>query len=210
MATNMKNKLTLTITLLLAVTLLSSCGRSKSNSGGSGNDNAAGKSINEVIKASALISLKDATLLLGQQMEEDSDVGKLSFQDRCEYVSDTYRLDVALWQEALHDKNSDFEKNLLRNGWISYLKQMQKAFASNYYNQNIVEMGGVEGESYMQKGLGFGQWLLYIFYGEYWIVLTLGNAPGATDNSEEAVAWRQEKLKEAGNLAVTRLKEILK
>jgi len=206
----MKKEFIFTLTLLISLTLMTGCGNSKSKSGGSGNNNAAGKSIKEVIKASSLISVKDASSLLGQPMKEESDIRNLSFQDRCEYMSDVYTLDVTLWQEALHDKNSNFEKSLLKNGWTSYLKQMQKAFASNYHNQNIVEIGGMEGGSYMQKGVGFGQWLLYVFYGEYWIVLTLGNAPGATNNSEEAIAWKQAKLKEAGNLAVTRLKAILK
>ena len=196
-----------TLLYLLAFSLLTACGGNKSDTGDdeTGNKQTATK---RVIKASELISNDDAAALLGQSTKE-GEITKRPFIDESRYVSKDYNFSIALCQEALHDKNSDFEKNLLKKGWTSYIKEMEKAYSKNYYQQNIVEMGGIDGKSYLQDGGAMGLWLLHIFYGEYYISITVGNTSLSRVDSEAETLWKQAKLKEAGNRAVGRLKAIL-
>jgi len=206
-----------TFTFLLALFLLSACDGGKSgNTGGSGTANTGSvpsqnttKAGKRVIKASELISREDAAALLGQSMK-DREILKRPFIDAGEYVSQNYNFSISLYQEALHDKNSDFEKNLLKNGWANYMKEMEKAYSRNYHKQNIVEMGGIDGKSYLQDGGAMGLWLLHIFYGEYYIYITVGNTSLSRKDGEAEISWKHGKLKEAGTLAVGRLKEIIK
>ena len=89
------------------------------------------------------------------------------------------------------------------------MQEMEKAYVNNYYAQNIVEMGGTAGTSYLQEGAGFGTWILHVFYDEYYITLALSNASMNYEDSEDEILWKREKLKEIGNLAISSLKIIL-
>jgi len=202
----MKKFLALTTAVLLTLSLLTACSKhgDSTTNGGMDTTNPA-KATKEVIRVSALISKEDATDLLGQSME-DSDVTERSFIDQNHYVSKDCHFNIALRQEALHDKNSDFEKNLLKNGWTSYLKQMEDAYTKNYHNQNITKIDGIPGTSYLQDGEVMGLWLLHIFYGDYYIVVDLSNTSISKVDSEEEILRKHEKLKTAGNLAVENLK----
>ncbi|MCL2488328.1 MAG: hypothetical protein FWE80_06555 [Oscillospiraceae bacterium] len=205
----MKKIAALGVVIILILSLLTACGGNNSG-GGSADSNTgnAAKATKGVIKASALISIAEAAALLGQDME-DAEITERHFIDESHYMSKDYHFDIALWQEALYDANSDFEKGLLKNGWASYMREMEKAFSSNYYSQNIVELGGIDGASYLQEGVGMGQWMLHIFYGDYYISLNLNNTSLSHADSEDEISWKQEKLKNAGNLAVENLKAIL-
>ena len=202
-----------TAILLLLFSLLTACDGNSGNNkrskvSSSTRSSVTAKSIKRVIKASELISKEDAASLVDQIMKDD-EMNKRPLVDQNRYVSKDYGFSVALCQEALHDSNSDFEKGLLKKGWASYMKEMEKAYSLNYHNQNIVEMDGIEGASYLQDGVAMGLWLLHIFYGDYYILVTLGNTSLSRKDSEAETAWKQEKLKEAGNLAVRRLKAII-
>ena len=205
-----------TFTFLLALFLLSACDGGKSGNTGAGgtantgsvpsqNTTKAGK---RVIKASELISREDAAALLGQSMK-DGEIPKRPFIDESKYVSQNYFFSIALCQEALRDKNSDFEKNLLKNGWANYMKEMEKAYSKNYHKQNIIETGSIDGKSYLQDGGAMGLWSVHLFYGEYYILINLGNTSLSRKDGEAETAWKQGILKEAGTLAVGRLKEII-
>ena len=97
----------------------------------------------------------------------------------------------------------------MKNGWTSYPQQMENAYVNNYYDQNIVEMNGIDGSSYLQEGIGFGTWLLHVFYDDYYITLSLSNASLNHEDSADEILWKHAKLKEAGELAVSRLSSIL-
>ena len=101
---------------LLALSVLASCGGNSSQN--SGNVKSGSKAKQSVIKASALISKAEAAALLEQSME-DRESEKKYFIDESHYVSKDFNFSIALWQEALHDKSSDFEKGLLKNGWAA-------------------------------------------------------------------------------------------
>jgi len=158
-----------------------------------------------VIKASELISLEEAATLLEQSINE-SEPGNGIFSDEITYRSNDYHLMIILNQEALHDKNSDFEKKLLKDGWKNYLKEMEKNIVP--YTTRI-EIGS-DGTAYLQEGWGFGQWLLYVFSGDYYINLTLGNKSLSYEDTPEEILWKQEKIAESAKLAIKNLKAILK
>ena len=86
---------------------------------------------------------------------------------------------------------------------------MEKAYVNNYYDQNIVEMGGMTGTSYLQEGTGFGTWLLHVFYDDYYITLSLSNVSMNYKDSADEISWKHEKLKKVGDLAVEHLKVIV-
>ena len=190
---------------LLVLSLLGACSGNQGNKGG---QSSGSKAARGVIKALALISREDASALLGQSMD-DNESDKRPFIDESKYVSKDYNFSIAVWQEALHDKSSEFEKKLLKNGWAGYMKEMEKAYSLNYHQQNIVETGGIPGSSYLQEGGAMGLWLLHLFYGDYYITITVSNTSFSKTDSEKETAWKQAKLKEAGQLAVRKLKDIL-
>jgi len=233
----MKKILALGLVLLLTLSLLTACGGNNSNSGNGNNtgdsatpassdadsngsepasndtegetDNSSPKAIKDVIKASALISLEDAAAMLGQDMTESKPFER-HFVDEARYKGEDFSFSVSLLQEVLHDKDNDLENNLLKNGWAVYLQKMEGAYAKNNQNQNIIQISGISGTSYLQEGEGFGQWLLHIFYGDYYIILVLGHNTGVDRvDGEDEVAWKHEKLTEAGKLAIERLKAIV-
>ena len=74
----MKKLLTITLMLLLILPLMASCFGSGKKDGGEGtdDDDVYLKSQKEVIKASSLISLADASALVGEEMEKLEPLGK--------------------------------------------------------------------------------------------------------------------------------------
>ena len=214
----MKRILVLVLALILTITLLAACG---SNNGSNSAENPDDSGIVEgsasntstetkdIIKAADLISNEDAATVLEQNMEDGVITVQKPFTDEVRYESQSYTLHVSLSQEALYDEGNDLQKSLLKDGWTSYMQQMEKAYVNNYYDQNIVEMGGIAGTSYLQEGIGFGTWILHVFYGEYYITLALSNTAMNYEDSEDEILWKHEKLKETGDLAVDRLKTIL-
>ena len=208
----MKRILAFTMLLALVLSLLTACGGSGNPGGGDNTDNASAQASRDVILASQLLSAEDATALLGQSFEaEDRELPYTPFTDKISYQSESLSLSVMLTQEALHDKDSDLENDLVKNGWESYMRAMERTYAENTNESlNIFKAEGVQGASaYMQEGIGFGQWLLHIFTGEYIIWITLGNQSMSKEDTEEEIAWKQAKLIELGNFAVERLAEIL-
>ena len=211
----MKRLLALSMVFFLTISLLAACGgNSDSDTENPGNNesstgNVSTTTVRDVIKASALISNEDAAAILGQGVEDGTIAVQKPFNDEVRYEAESYTLAVALSQEALYDKDSDLQKSLMENGWSSYMQQMEKAYVANYYEQNIVELSGMAGASYLQEGIGFGTWLLHVFCDDYYITLSLSNASMNHEDSEDEILWKHEKLKEAGNLAVKHLKAIL-
>jgi hypothetical protein len=206
------------LTLMIAALCVSCGGGSPTNkqqASPSTESKAALKAIPDVIRASVLITRAEAEAIFDRSMKDRENDGKSYFTDEITYVAEDLALSVSLWQEALHDKKNDFEKSLLKNGWTSYMKEMEKALSLNYHKQNIVQLDGIGGASYLQEGIG-DQWLIYIFCGDYFMHLALNvNGRRISEfttkmDSEEGIAWKIAKLQEAGKLAVERLKAIIK
>ena len=187
--------------LIVAAAAIMSCKNGKDKD--KDND---GRKAMRVILASELISKADAATLLGGSVTKEENTGR-SFTDQMSYKTDKYDFNISLIQEALYDKNSSFEANLLKNGWASYMKEMENAYVS--YPKSVINGGN----AYLQPGIGFGGWLLHVFYGDYYILLYLANKAvlGPTpDDSPAEITWKQTKIKEAASLALDRLKEIIK
>ena len=225
----MKKILALGLALMLTLSLLTACGgggssnalsgsntattppaSSNTDSGNNTNNNSP-KATKDVIPASALISVEEATAIVEQKMEaSNSEPLKKHFVDETRYRSADFSFAIALWQEALHDENDSFENDLLKKGWTSYLQKMEEAYVKNNADQNIIQISGISGTSYIQEGAGYGQWLLHIFYGDYYIHLVIGNTTGPSRiDTEDELTWKHEKLIEAGKLALERLKAIV-
>jgi len=163
-------------------------------------DSSPAQSSSRVIKASELISKEDATAILEQSIDkEEEETGY--YRDVIRYKSTDFSIDVQLYQKALYN-GKDYAK---------WLKDMENAI-SKY--EGIIKIDGIERAAYRQKGLGFDQWLLYVFYGDYYINICIGDRPvslnTADDDTEEETAWKHAKLTETAKLAVEHLKEILK
>ena len=213
----MKKVLALTIALLLSLSTLAGCDESGKNNIDSGNSsNHTASSQREVIKASELISKEDAEALLGQDVEIHEDIYEKSFIDQARYNSDDKTLTIELWQEALHNKDSKFEKSLIQNGWSDYVKRMEDAYISytkaDPENPDLVyiELEGTYGTYYLQQITLMGQSLMQIFYGDYMITLYLSNYKSNSHvDSEDEKLWKREKLMEIGDFAIERLKEII-
>ena len=163
------------------------------------------KGINSVIKASELISRDDASYIVGQPMR-DRKPAKRPFADEGRYSSQDYHFVIVLIQEAAHDKSREVEVSLLQNGWAHYISQMKGAYSVNNYQQNIIDFGDTDGESYLQDGRIMGSWLLHIFYGDYYMSVVVSNTSLSRKDTEDEMAWKRAKAKEAGELAVKRLK----
>jgi len=189
---------------LLLLSIFASCGGSGSKNSSEAKSSA--KAAKGVIKAAALISKSEAADILGQSME-DREPSKSPFIDQSGYASNDFSFSISLWQEALHDKSSEFEKTLLKDGWSTYMKEMEKAFARD---SNTSVMDGIDGIAHLQDGGAMGLWLLHIFYDDYFITISLMNTSFSRVDSDELISWKHAKLNEAGKLAVRKLKEILR
>ena len=212
-------------TLLAAVmvcALLTACGENNTaGSGGSVSGNAGNnspKSIKDIIKANSLITLEDAESIMGQSMEESEPGVKSSLADEARYVSSEkragYTFYVSLYQEAVYEKNKESASEMLnlamQPGWAKYLESTEKHCIEYDYDpeHNIIKEGEIDSVVYLQKpgtGEAFNQWFLHIFYGEYYIQLELSSS----ERREDEMSWKPEKLKEAGKLALERLKAII-
>ena len=216
----MKRIITVTLILLLMLCLLPSCSLifppSEGNGGSASedeSDNSTTTTSRDVILASQLISAADATALIGQNMSVNGDSPNpyTPFTDKAYYMSEAYSFDIWLTQEALHDKDSELENNLVKDDWQSYMKALENAFANNKHEEVIIiETDAVQGASaYLQDGRAMGLWMLHIFCGDYKITLNLCNASLTHEDSAEERAWKQVTLEEMGNFAVKQLNEIL-
>jgi len=182
----------------LAVTVvISNCSSGNSSNKG----NSSGNSKVRVIKASELISISEAAAILEQSINSSED-DKMYFSDEIRYRSAIYTFSVRLAQEALHDNSSDFEKKLLKNGWKSYLKDMEKNLSSG---TTKIDVSG--GTGYLQETNEI--WMFYIFYEEYYITLSLVQFPLSHIDTDEEKLWKTQRLTEAGKIAVNNLKNIL-
>ena len=211
----MKKTLSILGAMILHFLLLTACGGNSGSKSGSSSDSGTSVSSNvakaqgKVIKVAELISKEDASALLGQSMQDGKVTFVGPFADIARYESKNNTLQINLVQEALHKKDSGLEKNLLKNGWSGYMQQMEKAYTKNDGKQNITEISGMLGKYYLQKGEGFGTWILHVFYGEYYMTIALSNASMNYNDSEAEIAWKHEKIKKTGDLAVERLKAIV-
>ena len=193
------------------------------------------KSVADVIDVSTLLTAADLTAILGQSVEEKEwiDYAEISFITAAVFESEDYTFDNQLAQEAGWDKDDWGDSDTVgEKGWEDYIQRYEQSLADKaargIHTQtvgdteviiNIVKVDMLhDATAYLQEGYGFGQWLLYVFYGDYKLMMTLGNQvysldeadiEAANHNSEDEIAWKQDKLKEAGNLAVERLKAII-
>jgi len=183
---------------LLVVVLLASCGGSRGDSA---------KSKSDVIKASELISRKEAEKLLGKPMEDRVLNVRRAFSDENRYVSDEYNFSIVIIQESLHDKTKEVESNMLKDGWMKHMDLMKEAY---YMTYPVIDLGIADSASFLYNTKGTCMWTLHVFYGEYYISVMISDvAPDCKDTAEK-IAWKQAKLKEAASMAVERLKTILK
>ena len=208
----MKKTAALVLLSLLILSLLSSCkliGGSGS-SGDSGTGSGAGKSIKDVIPASALLSLEEASAVMGITMAPNKvDPFPRPFIDEVKYECDKFKLSVQLWQHALYDETSKMQTNVLKNGWPAYMERQRKSLADHVEEYELIELSGLGDYACLQPGVAFGQWLLHVFYGEYWFTIVIGNAGlDNTPDSEEMIAWKQDTLQQAAKVALKNLKVI--
>ena len=179
---------------------------------GNGSDGSP-KAARDVIKASELISMEEAEAIFDQSMKE-KDPGEMQFADSSRYRGEDLTYAMELWQEALYDEGDVKQKLEMKNGWGGYLKKERQKFVDLIDDKNaryyIVEVNGIGDYAYLQQGLAFEQWLLYVFYDEYCYNVVIGNNKQDRVDTEEDIAWKQAKLKEAANLALDHLKAIIR
>jgi len=235
----MKKVLTLGFVLILAFSMLTACGGNSGNStpgGGSentptppastppsGSENNTSAPANqdaEVIKASELITAEDAGRLLGGSIsvkpENDDRIDTKSFGSvTIIYNSDAgstpYYVSVRLYQDALLDENNAAHKALIQDGGTS---SYQKGLRSDRENKELAviidDLGDWACITGFEKLDSYGTHTLEIGYGDFCISITIPGWPkGNTFNDEEKIAWKTEKLTEAGRLAFERLKALL-
>ena len=189
-----KNSLNLrnvaTIVACLAVTMFFSTCKSKKRD--KDQDSKVG-----VIKASEVISESNASAIIVQNVIS-SEESKEYFSDVITYRTKDYSFGVKVAQETLHDTKSNFEKSLIKKGWKSYLSDMEKNLAAASTEVNV---GG--GKAYLQDA---GILMLYIFYKDYYITLSLYSYGSAQEDN----SWKKQRLTEGGKVAVINLENILR
>jgi len=133
------------------------------------------------------------------------------FIDQIKYNSEERSIKIELWQEALYDESSSLQQDVMKNGWVPYMQKQQKSVANliGSDGHNVVEVNGIGDATYLQEGLAFGQWLLHVFYGEYWFSIVISNNRDSLKDSEAEITWKQEKIIEAGKLSLEHLKAIV-
>ena len=219
----MKKVLILGLAMVLALSLFTACG-GNSDGGSNSNSNNSAKQDEKIVKSSELITLEDAERILGMdlQVNVDSEAGE-EFDKaeqygglRTVYVFDgasiaftPYMLQITVRQNSLLDKNNSLDKTMIENGGISYYAgNFKKSYEND--NDDMYKVVWVD---------GMGDWAcitkspihsIQIYYNEYLLDVTItGREKTATRSDEEESAWKQEKLKDAGNLALENLKAIL-
>ena len=193
----MKKIVTFVGILVLGFTFLTAC---SNNSGNSGGGNLAGNSVMRnirIVKPSELITLADANRIVGMDMvvkgELDTEEPPLG--------------DIRTIYETTEEGFTYIFQVVVNSTASTYVKSM-KSFYEN--NEMVVKIDGV------------GEWArmmlspihtLYIAQDDYFISISLSlvtlSAQYQIRSDDEEEVWRQEKLIEAGKLAVERLKVII-
>ena len=215
MKKNLALRLGLGLVLLFAILLLTACAKDGGNSGNSGGDSnsSSTKVTRAVIKPSQLISREDAGNIIGQSMTDDKidsveDEGPGSM--RTVYISDEYIFQIAVEQDAL--LNAETDKLYIQNGGVAgAIERLTDARETNHFEQDIIPVEGIGDGGYLVDQNGLGVWSIELYKGDYLITMTITYNPPTehTRGEEEEVAWRKEKLHEAGKLAVERLDSIV-
>ena len=161
-----------------------------------------------VILASELISLDEAKNLLGNNSTVNNGTDRSGYHDRIMYrLPGSYYFGLSLWQEALYNKSD----------WRSYLQEMENVWKTHPRKTKSTINGGTAyhipfnpaATGAELAGKSFQQHMMYIFYGDYYIILDIQNTtPDLTDNPTET-AKKISILNNAANVALTNLKRIL-
>ena len=236
----MKRTMGLAMVLLLTISLLTACGSGSSSNTPSGSSNTpattppdsdnGGNSNNtppanqdkRVIKASELLSKGDAERLLGGNIEvkEKNDdkidvlsLGKITtIYNSDAGASSPYYISIGLYQNATLDNKNAQHKVFIDKGGISDYQEGIRADRENReLAVKIDDLGEWACITGFEKLDSFGTHTLEIGYGDYCISVTMVNWPkGNTFNDEEKIAWKTDKLTEAGRLAFERLEALIK
>ena len=172
-----------------------------------------------LIKPSELITLEDAGRILGGDVtvsEKKNDIiePELAGAVQIQYKSNAasiYYMTICLFQDAAFDATRTQDKVLLDQGGTANYNATIKPYREQKEDAVLID--------------GIGEWAcisgfhsvdssavhtLEICYGDYCISITMVGWP--KDNSfsdEEKIAWKTEKLTEAGKLAFERLEAII-
>jgi len=191
-----------------------------SDNGGDNNTSTPAKQDTRIIKASELITLEDAGRILGGNVtvneKSDDEIDPLAFgRITTIYNSDAgsvpYYISIGLYQNATLDENNTAHKHFLDKGGIAdYQKGIRADRESKELAVIIDNLGDWSCITGFAKLNSMSTHTLEIGYGDYCISITMLNWPnGNTFSDEEKIAWKTEKLTEAGKLALDRLKAII-
>ena len=231
----MKKLISLGLALLLTLSLLTACGTGAGgNTSGGGNasgggsatpppaensakdGNAAGggssKAVHDVIPASALISLEEASAIMGLELKADENKPiTTAFIDAARYSLDGTSLKVELKQEALYDEETSITK--LTKGWAyhieSELKRITKQSEEEHEEYIMTVVPGIGDAAFLSESTVMDHWALFVFYGEYIIVVGVSPSIFGDPATADEAAWFKEKAMEAGKLAADHLKAII-
>ena len=222
----MKKLTVITLVMVLALSILSGCSGGNNNSGsgnttpsnsdnndtpasdsgGNGNNTnaTANKDANGHIKPSELISLEDATRLLG----EDAKVYKDDYDNYYDKVETIYKKITTKYDA--------------KNNSTMGLLQIFVYWSSNKPFKADLEEKEEEGTAIKVDGIGDWAFLsdldklvasIMIGYGDYIVEIATDGKPNGSDYkqyTDEHVAWRTEFLTETGKFAAERLKALVR
>ena len=217
-----------TLTILLALCLLMACGGNSGNKSSNNDGASAYNQVNtptkqaRVINPSELITLKDAEQILGTNMKirvdkksgtEQLDVYESPGGIRTVYIEDahgsSFMFQISIRQDAALNENKTADKKLISSGGISFYTASLKRGYEN-------DKDGIWNAIWLE---GIGDWacitcsVIYtinVAYGAYLLDVTISSrAKGTMRSTEKESEWKIEKLKEAGNFALKRLKTII-
>ena len=236
----MKKLISLGLALLLTLSLLTACGTGAGgNTSGSGNTSGGGntpssgsatsppadngakdgnagggssKAVHDVIPASALISLEEASAIMGLELKADENKPiTTAFIDAARYSLDGTSLKVELKQEALYDEETSITK--LTKGWAyhieSELKRITKQSEEEHEEYIMTVVPGIGDAAFLSESTVMDHWALFVFYGEYIIVVGVSPSIFGDPATADEAAWFKEKAMEAGKLAADHLKAII-
>ena len=236
MKTGSKKVLTILLLAVLSLALLAGCSgegnsNSESNSSNSSNtpstENNSGNSSSsetdsrndtndtasqdaDVILPSQLITLEDASRLLGEDVEVDEEkydvIDTLDGQAHIVYnviASPLSKLQVYFYQDALMDP-----ARVTRTGGAKGRGERSRSEIENL--ETAIQIDGIGDWAYID-GLDKLLASISIGYGDYYMQITTNGKPADSDYSiysDEHAAWRKDILTEAGKLAVERIKSL--
>ena len=157
----------------------------------------------EVIYASALLSMEDAAKILEAEMfdanfsgnkidKAGSSVGSSAKNIECEYWTDGCSVNITLYQDE-----ADYIR--MMSGIVDrQIENPPKETISTY-----TALEGIGDKAYISQMINGGASTVGIFYGDYYLTVTM------LGNSTVDDAWKQEKATECGKLALEHLKEVL-